>query len=322
MTTPESAGHEVVIASDVPAAQAVRLGSLAVAKIGTPTTELAQITREEASIAMDLMPAEYGEIVPGAPEESLVIVPAVENLDRRPSTGVGRIFVSYQGKLLEGSPRGDEADSRGGIKRYTFRHDGRSAAYSVKPTDVWAISREELESRVAQRKRLDELEQQFYEQHPLGDGAVYITNRYGGIDPTRPVATLQSLMARFRLAKELGLDKNPEHYVAHGLFNAQTAALVGDELVELVTQLEPSMQVYEQMAAAGTDVELLTKMLEPLVGQFVTEFMGKTGDKLLLAAQLLKDRRVSDLVIRAAGKTDEELAEILTRGAAEQFRVR
>ncbi|MCA9330424.1 hypothetical protein KC957_00090 [Candidatus Saccharibacteria bacterium] len=320
MTTPESAGHEVVVASDVPV-HAVQLGSLAVAKIGTPTTELARITREEASIATDLMPADYGEIVPGAPEESLVIVPAVQNLDRRPNGGVGSIFVSYHGRILVGAPR-DKDGHWGGIVNYDYTEDGRHVASSVTPTDVWATSLEELDAGVAQRKRLDELERQFYEQHPLGDGAVYITNRYGGIDPTRPVETLQSLMSRFRLVKELELDKNPEHYVAHGLFNAQTAALVGDELVELVTQLEPSMQVYEQMAAAGTDIEQLTKMLETLVGQFVTEFMGRTGDKLLLAAQLLKDRAMTDTVIRAVGETDKALAGILKRGAAEQFRVR
>ena len=321
MTTPDGPGREVVVASDVPV-HAVQLGGLAIAKLGARTSELAQITREEASIVADLMPAEYGEIVPDAPEESLVVVPAVQNLDRRPGASVGSIFVSYQGKVLEGSPRGDEMDSRGGIKNYDFRHDGRRAAYSVGPTDVWATSREELDARVAQRDRLNELERQFYEQHPFGDGAAYITNRYGGIDPARPVETLQSLMARFRLVKEMGLDKSPERYVAHGLFNAQTAALVGDELIKLMTSLEPSMQVYEQMSGTGMDMEQLTQLLEPMVGQFVTEFMGKTGDKLLLAAQLLKDRATSDAVIRAVGSTDKAFAGVLKRGAAEQFRTR
>lgn len=299
--------------------------------IADAETALADIRGREAELVVASLPTGAVMIDPNAPEESLVIRPAAINYERTTDEGSGRrILLRYQGELYEGSPQHNEGVVRTmggqggprsfhdsspteGIRRYRYYIHGdekhgysrQSHAISPKVTSAWGFSLEELEARETVEAALAEQNERFVAGHPLGEGALIITNRYGGIDPTNPAATTRSLLTRFIYANqlhvpnELGSFGDHAPLVQHGLVDPNVMAIAGQGILELREAINPSLTIIEQMQAAGGDVSQVMPAVESLVQTHVQAFLDEYGQKLLLGAQLLRNPDESTSVVKA-----------------------
>lgn len=296
---------------------------------------LEAVRQAEADIVAAAMPD--GAIMLSAtnPEENLVILPAARNLERKATNDTHKqIFVRHGGELFIGTPWDEAAPGFGGVLKYGYKKAEQegykfSSAITVLPTEPWGTTEEELALQEAQQENLDALKADFIANHPLGEGALLVTNRYGGIDPTSPEATTRSMMTRFLYANELNIPNELGSYggqgpsVEHGLLDYRLETLLGQSWVDLREAINPTLAIVEQMQSAGQDPTPVIPSLEGLVKTHVETFLEEWGPSIMLAAQMLKDPETTDHVLDALLKHSKtEFAETLRDGSVYQHRKR
>jgi hypothetical protein len=294
---------------------------------------LQAIAREEAAIVSEALPADSTAISPEAPEEGLVTLSAARNLLRKGSESP--IYTHYRGEVHEGRPYGEDEDSDGGVPQYTFyglREDGsrdvrNSVIGGVEVIEPWGFSVEELTVETQRQAELSKLRARFTEEHPLGEGGVLVTNRYGGIDPYDKEITQRSILTRFLIASRLGLkNQRPSfgdsQYVAHGLLDKRLEKILGESWYELGEAIEPSIALLKQVQAAGQDPTPIMPSVEELVRSHITGFLEEWAGGLVLAGHLLRNPKQSDAVVDALLSTDPGFKAVLREGAVDNHRKR
>lgn len=301
-----------------------------------PVDQALELVRtEECAIVRTALPEGSIVVSPVDPAESLVVLAAANNLKRVEEPRV--IYVEHNGETYVGRPQGT-AEWYGRLPKYRFykaedehfsdtSYRAQSHAITVTPVEPWATTREGLSEAIALSDTQNRLRKQFVEEHPLGEGALLITNRYGGIDPTKPSDTARSLLTRFIYANELGIpDEMRKHgapgpFVEHGLLDPRLEGLLGESWIELRHKINPSLAIIEQMREAGLDPAPVMDALQELVKLQVEEFLERWGSSIMLAAQLLQDSQRSNTVLDALASTDQRFADSVRNGSFNDHRI-
>lgn len=292
---------------------------------------LQEIASQEAAIVQESLPADAVVIDPEAPEEGLVVLSAAHNLLRRGSSEY--IFTWYHDEVHKGRPYSDDSE---GVPEYTYypvdeedaaSSSRRSVVGGVKPGEPWGFSEDELMAETAKAEKLAELRAGYVAAHPLGEGAVLITNRYGGIDPYDRQTSERSILARFIGADALNLaNERPSFggssYVEYGLLDERLEELFGETWYELGESIAPSIAILKQMREQGQDVTTLMPSIEALVQSHIRSFLEKQASRLVLASALLRNPTESDEVVDTLLSTDPGFKAVLREGAVDNHRKR